>query len=153
METITKILDKKLYNNDINIIDNITSFIIPCEECNTIITNHGLHKTCENNHIHDGKDISINKCDVCYMENKCLKCGDVYCGDCLEDRGELSSCDKCGNTYCDDCVSDGAMYWCEECSELKCCEKVYKIQAGNDRFSYIFKCDGCIQVLRGECCS
>ena len=108
---ITKILDQKLHNNDINIIDNIFSFLkAPCSDCGDVgfIDLAGNANMCE------------NRCN-CATYYTCWGCDNYPCG------CEILECEECKNEYIftpsefGDCVHLSIMLPCFECGGWYCC--------------------------------
>lgn len=150
----SKILDKKLNNNDINVVSIILGFLTEkCECCNEINFEEEIeeitvpkklwNEDCIEHH-HKMEIPDMNICKTCADENTCDDCGDYCCDDC--DNKYL--CEDCDKIFCEDC-EDENLYWCGMCQEKSCCRKVYKIKTydsdGND--VNIYRCENCLERI------
>lgn len=145
IKQIENILDKKLYNNDINIIGIIMSYVI--EECD-ICKDKSLDwlDSLEYGDIQDScdecndSDAPNNVCDDCHEFHSCYSCGEFLCECCSYD---IISCDNdnCDRRFCEDCASKELLE-CEDCEEKYCCKGVYRLILTDGNCGY--KCMDCI---------
>lgn len=97
------ILEKKLVKNDINLIDNIISFI-KCKSCNNLEDKCQCETCVSCDQLKTTDEIFV--CDA-----RCK--GDVICEDC----SRINLCTSCGENVCDDCI----YLECDNCDSLVCC--------------------------------
>lgn len=128
-DSIRKMLDIELKNNDNNLIDVIMRYItIKCDMCNEItFSNTSKKLSCECN-----KKYWV--CEMCIECHTCDECEDINppCEKCYPDWDDFRRCDaeNCGNNYCEYC-SGHELNWCDSCCECKCCVRTLGINNTN----------------------
>lgn len=137
---IKNILNLKLLNNDINIIQLIMNFNSDfCDKCDKTCYDEITKQYCY------GCKEYFKVCESCFKDNKCDSCEDWFCDECKEDFRKCDS-DKCGENkqYCDECATTELAY-CMGCEESCCCKKVYRTIGPEHNYHYT--CSDCL-----ECC-
>jgi hypothetical protein len=150
MEETKQILNQKLFNNDIFIVDIIIGYITDtCYICKNKVFINELRPT----HIPDNYGGSCNKhdknnddeylCELCIVLNCCKVCEEFCCDKCYN----LFACDNkdCINQFCEYC-SSRELLECNSCEESFCCKKFYKTIGTN--LDYIFTCEDCMTVIQ-----
>ena len=146
VEKLHEILDKKLFNNDINIVTKILGYLTKkCKCCEEISLIEDLEKIevpqqmwgCEK-HKRNNPDIYL--CSVCRDENVCKDCEEYCCDDC----DNKWSCEDCRTVYCEDCEGEN-LFWCGDCEEKSCCREVYKIN--DNAGDVIYRCNECLKCI------
>lgn len=143
-QQIKNILNQKLLNNEISIIEMIMNYLTDdCDICEQkcFDTEQEIMDCCECNE-------SYHVCFECYKKNKCDSCDYFICFDCQENDNGLRKCDseKCNENfkYCDDCRTENLGY-CQSCEESKCCVKVFK--SIDIEGNYIYTCQDCLECV------
>ena len=142
IKEIKQILDTKLFNNEIHLVNNILNYIIDyCDVCDEKCLDTEI-MTC------DGCNQKYHVCLKCFNDNKCDSCDDFFCEDCQEENGyEFNFCEnsQCCNRdkYCEDCRNE-QMCYCMTCEEYKCCKKVFKTCNGDE---YFYTCEECLECV------
>ena len=147
-QEVKTILDGLLVGNDINLIDNILSFIKePCDKCGERILPQWDNKIELLELCYDScdrcADGGVVLCYECIEEQKCSSCDETVWG-CDDCENEMGCCDgeECINKFCDDCRFE-CMMMCSDCGDAYCCQKFYMVDNGECECF----CSECIQVL------
>ena len=136
---IKNILNLKLLNNDINIIQIIMAFNTDfCDKCDKVCYDEITKQYCY------GCKEYFKVCESCFKDNTCDSCDDWFCDECKEFR-------KCDNKnccedkkYCEDCHTEQLGY-CMDCEEHKCCKKIYRTI--NMEGEYNYTCEECLECV------
>lgn len=141
IKEVKDILDKKLYNNDINIVDIIMDYVIEtCEKCDGKTTD--FLGCLEYGYISDvcsscDEDKIEKVCDECKILYSCYGCDEKICEMCCDPK----KCGECDREFCDTCACEGLLV-CEECEIWYCCLPVYKIVGHSE---VIYQCMKCVK--------
>ena len=133
MDEIRQILNIRLVNNDVNIINNIISYMVRCSKCNDLKTDFELDEHCRCGYDSDDDDNYVLVCDDCNETCYCDECGKVditddkeydvkiceVCDDTRCNNCSYNDCNDCNKRWCNNCIG---VYWCIGCNENACLE-------------------------------
>ena len=149
LNCIKSYLDRRLFNNDVNIVKMIMDYAL--EECDICSTKQlDLYEDdcldCYDSDCHVCPDNDFNHvsvCDECH-KNICDSCGDVFCP--LNEDKHTCSDEECNKenkrVFCDGCYPENLMY-CYECEGRYCCRDVY-VMGINAEGGDNYMCGECI---------